>query len=270
MGRKDKKDVIPISERTNFMNRAFDESWSMYRIQGGIETIPRAIVDNLNGSENISMNLNSPCDQIEFNENGVKLSINGKSEESSHVISTLPAFTLAKLLKNQHPLLADELQGIPYVDVAVINLLYAKENLLKQPGFGVLVAPCENVPILGIIFDSCITDSKGNTVLTVMSGGRFFDKYYGKDSSKEFVLKAALEGISKILKINDKPDVSEVYIHRQCIPQYIVGHHSRVEKIRKYISEKKLPLSIGGAASDGVGVNDVILSSKNIVNSLKI
>lgn len=254
------------------MNRAFDESWSMYRMggTGGIETIPRAIVNKLQGAENIQMNLNSPCDQIEFNGSEVKLSINGKIEHSSHVISALPAFSIGKLLKNQHPFLADELQSIPYVDVAVVNLLYAKENLLKQPGFGVLVAPCENLPILGIIFDSCITDSNGNTVLTVMSGGRFFDKYYGKDSSKEYILKQALEGISKILGINDKPDAQEVYLHRQCIPQYIVGHHARVERIRKYIAEKNLPLSLSGAAFDGVGVNDVILSSKKIVNSLEI
>jgi oxygen-dependent protoporphyrinogen oxidase len=239
-------------------------------MQGGIETIPRAIVDKLQGAENIQMNLNSPCDQIEFNGNNAKLSINGKVEESSHVISTLPAFTLAKLLKNQHPSLANELQGIPYVDVAVINLLYAKENLLKDQGFGVLVAPSENLPILGIIFDSCITDSNGNTVLTVMSGGRFFDKYYGQDSSKEFVLKKALEGISKILKIDEKPDAHEVYVHRQCIPQYNVGHHARIERIRKYVAEKNLPLSLGGAAFNGVGVNDVIFASKKIVNALKI
>lgn len=252
------------------MNRAKNEGWSMYRIQGGIETIPKAIVDTLQGTSNIEMNLNSPCDQIEFNGNEAKVSINGTAHASSHVISTLPAFTLAKLLKSQHPTLSDELNSIPYVDVAVINLLYAKENLLKDQGFGVLVAPSENLSILGIIFDSCITDSNGNTVLTVMSGGRFFDKYYGKDSSKEFILKAALENISKILKIDVKPDAHEVYLHRQCIPQYIVGHHARVQRIRKYIAEKKLPLSLGGAGFDGVGVNDVIYSSKNIVNQLEI
>jgi protoporphyrinogen/coproporphyrinogen III oxidase len=156
------------------------------------------------------------------------------------------------------------------VDVAVINLLYSKENLLKDQGFGVLVAPSENLPILGIIFDSCITDSKGNTILTVMSGGRFFDKYYGQDSSKEFILKTAIENVSKILKIQETPDHSEVFVHRQCIPQYTLGHHARVERIRKYISENQLPLSLGGAAFDGVGVNDVIYSSKNIANQIQL
>ena len=113
----------------------------MYRIQGGIETIPRAIVDELENNSNIEMNLNSPCEQIIFNGDEAKLKINGNTHETSHIVSTLPAFTLSGLLREQHPVLADELQKIPYVDVAVINLLYAKEDLLKEKGFGVLIAP---------------------------------------------------------------------------------------------------------------------------------
>jgi protoporphyrinogen/coproporphyrinogen III oxidase len=83
-------------------------------------------------------------------------------------------------------------------------------------------------------------------------------------------LETALENISKILNITSKPDNYEVNLHRQCIPQYTVGHFERVENIRKYITTKKLPLSLCGAAYDGVGVNDVVFSSKNIANNLKI
>lgn len=267
LGRNDKKPE-PIV-KTEFMSRANNEGWSMYRIQDGLEKIPQAIVAKMQNESNIELNLNSLCDQITFKGNEVSLSVNGSTHSTNHIISTLPAFTLAKLLKEHHPILSNELSSIQYVDVGVINLLYKKDDLLKQPGFGVLVAPCENIPILGIIFDSCITDSKGNTILTVMSGGRFFDKYYSKDSSKEFLLKTALENVSKILKIDVSPDASEVYLHHQCIPQYTLGHHAKVERIRKYIADHKLPLSLGGAAFDGVGVNDVIYSSKNIVNQLK-
>lgn len=269
LGRHDKKpEKIPIV-KTEFMRSASVEGWSMYRIQDGLEKIPQAIVDSLQHYQNCELNLNSPCDQITFKGNEVSLSINGSTQSTNHVISTLPAFSLAPMIKEQHPTLSNELENIQYVDVAVINLLYSKPDLLQKQGFGVLVAPCENLPVLGIIFDSCITDSKGNTVLTVMAGGSFFEKYYSKDSSKEFLLKTALENVSKILKIDEKPDIYDVHLHRKCIPQYKIGHHARVERIRKYIADHKLPLSVGGAAFDGVGVNDVIYSSKNIVNQLE-
>lgn len=255
---------------TELIKRSKRELWSIYRIQDGIEKIPQTLVNKFNEMPNFELNLNSGCDQITFKGDEVLLSVNGSTHSTNHVISTMPAFALAKLLKEQHPKLSEELASIKYVNVAVINLLYSEPNLLKTPGFGVLVAPSENLPILGIIFDSCITDNKGNTVLTVMSGGSFFDKFFSKDSSKEFLRKSAIENVSKILKINATPDIADVYLHQQCIPQYTLGHHAKVERIRKYITDHKLPLSLGGAAFDGVGVNDVIYSSKNLVNELNL
>jgi oxygen-dependent protoporphyrinogen oxidase len=271
---KSRKDIkfdpnAPVAN-TEFLNRAKIEGWSLYRMQDGIEMIPKKIVERLEQDENIEMNLSSPCEQITFKNDEVHMLINGSTHVSRHLISTLPSFTLAKLIEHQHPILAKELKAIQYVDVNVINLLYNNEDLLKEKGFGVLVAPSENLGVLGVIFDSCIVDSKNNTVLTVMSGGKWFDKWYGKDSSHEYVRKVALENISKILKIDEQPDVSEVHVNRQCIPQYVVGHHARVERIRKYIAENKLPISLGGAAFDGVGVNDVIMSSRNIVQQLSL
>lgn len=254
---------------SDFSKRATNEGWSIYRIQDGIENIPKQIVEKLANNDNFELNLNSPCEQITFKNNEVHFTINGISHKTDHIVSTLPSFALAKLIEHQHPYLAAELKMINYVDVAVINLLY-KQDLLKVKGFGALVAPSEKLPILGIIFDSCITDSKNNTVMTVMSGGKWFEKWYGKNSSDEYLLQVALENISKILGIDAKPDITEVHLNRQCIPQYEVGHFKRIDNIRKYVKDNNLPLSLGGAAYDGVGVNDVILSSKNIVNELNV
>lgn len=265
-GRKDAKVEVPM-DQTNFMRRAKIEGWSMYRMQDGIEAIPRGIIEALDGCENIEMEANQKCEKIEFSGTEVKMTVNGTAVPTQHVISTIPSFALAKIIQG-HPILTQELSSIPYVDVAVINLLYKKENLLKEQGFGVLVAPSENLPILGVIFDSCIVDSNQNTVLTVMSGGKWFEKHYGMNSTKEQLLSGALDGVAKILDIHEKPDVAEVHLNRQCIPQYVVGHHQRVERIRSYVKDKKLPLSLGGAAFDGVGVNDVIMSAKNIANGV--
>ncbi|KAG5672713.1 hypothetical protein PVAND_002815 [Polypedilum vanderplanki] len=267
--RKEKvQDANAVTANTEFTKRAKIEGWSIYRMQDGVEIIPKKIVEHLQNNENVELNLNSTCERITFKNDEVHILINGNTQISKHLISTLPSFTLGNLLEHQHPILAKELKSIQYVDVAVINLLYNNEDLLKQKGFGVLVAPSENLGVLGVIFDSCIVDSKNNTVLTVMSGGKWFDKHYGKDSSIQNIEKVALENISKILDIHEKPDVCLTHLNRQCIPQYIVGHHARIERIRKYIAENKLSLSLGGAASDGVGVNDVILSSKRIAEQL--
>ena len=42
------------------------------------------------------------------------------------------------------------------------------------------------------------------------------------------------------------------------IPQYVVGHNDRVEKIRHYVDHNRLSLDLVGASFDGVSVNDCV------------
>lgn len=75
--------------------------------------------------------------------------------------------------------MAKELAGIPFVDVAVVNLAY-KGKRLEKDAFGFLIPPSQKVPILGVIFDSCNFDAGDWTVLTVMMGGAWFNEYFSK------------------------------------------------------------------------------------------
>lgn len=246
--------------------RSVAERWSIYSMKNGMETLPKALSNHLS-SNNVELNLNSKCENIEFHQNGVKITIDGKMYETNCLISSLPAFELGKLVQRQHPILAKDLLDIPYVDVAVINLQFDCDDLLKTPGFGFLVPPSENLSILGVIYDSCCFDMGKNTVLTVMMGGRFFQDRLGTSNEKDLYDKAIRE-INSILKIDQKPKTVKINILNKCIPQYVVGHHERIDRIMNYIHENKMPLKVCGTAYDGVGVNDAIYSAKVAVDSL--
>ncbi|XP_075150177.1 protoporphyrinogen oxidase [Haematobia irritans] len=248
---------------------ALKNKWSMYRVNNGLETLPNSLANHLK-DKNVEINLASECREILFGENSVRLNIKGQDMETKHIISSIPAFKLAACIKNQHPGLAGQLLAIPYVDVAVVNLQYTNKDVLKQPAFGFLVPPLEKRPILGVIFDSCVFDMENNTVLTVMMGGKWFEQYYGKDPTQKELLDIALREVSQILGIDQKPKLSRVHILKKCIPQYNVGHKQRVQDIRRYIQRYKLPLSLCGAAYDGVGINDVILSARMSVEKLQL
>uniref|UniRef100_A0A1B0GNK9 Protoporphyrinogen oxidase n=1 Tax=Phlebotomus papatasi TaxID=29031 RepID=A0A1B0GNK9_PHLPP len=250
-------------------NRAKAEKWSIYSLQGGLETLPRALESHLQ-AENVLTRTNKDCLGITFRPNGAELTFREGVEEVDSVISALPSYKLAELVRNQHPELSEMLSGIPYVDVGVVNMHYSSGNVLKEQGFGFLAAPAEKIPILGVIFDSCCFDLGSNTVLTVMMGGAWFREYFGATPTEEDLLATAQTYLKKILKIDQKPTSTKVNILRKCIPQYIVGHHDRVEAIRKYLVTQKLPLHLCGAAYDGVGINDVILSAKTAVEAYKV
>lgn len=251
----------PVISHT-LANRAKDERWSIYSLDGGLEIFPRKLAVFLQRRD-VKIKLHSECEKIEFQNDGiVEVTCGGEVKDTSYIVSSIPSYKLATTVKDQHPILSNYLTTIPYVDVAVINFQYNDPNLIKQPGFGVLVPPIEKLPILGIIFDSCCFDMPNHTVLTVMMGGHWFRELFGNDPDPAKLQKIAQENIERILGISSEPTLAKVNILKKCIPQYTVGHVARVKAIREYIREKKLPIGLCGASYDGVGVNDVILSAR--------
>ncbi|EDW81537.1 uncharacterized protein Dwil_GK12118 [Drosophila willistoni] len=261
------KPGIFAQEQTKMYLQSKQEKWAMYGMDGGLEQLPRALRKYL-GENDVNVQLSNPCRNLTFSDNGVRLSLRDADLPVDHVISSLPAYRLAALVKQQHPSLSAQLLDIPYVDVVVVNIQFEGNNLLKQNGFGLLVPPCEQLPVLGVIFDSCCFDMDGNTILTVMMGGRWFDQWFSDQPSPKKLLDTALRYVRQILEIKEDPKFCRVHTHHKCIPQYTVGHKHRVANIRKYIKTYKLPLSLCGAAFDGVGINDVILSARRQVEAL--
>ncbi|XP_060648029.1 protoporphyrinogen oxidase [Drosophila nasuta] len=262
------KDKIQVE--SNLYKRACKEKWAMYSLEDGLEQLPRSLRKYLT-ERNVNVQLNSKCHNLRFNgADKAVMSFKNTDVPVSHVVSSLPAYQLAQLTKAQHPSLSAQLLSIPYVDVVVVNLQYDNDQLLKHNGFGLLVPPVENLPVLGIIFDSCCFDMAGNTVITVMMGGHWFDKWFGQQPppSQKELRDVAQQQVRRILGIMEDPKFSRVHTLHKCIPQYTVGHKRRVQGIREYIKSYKLPLSLCGAAYDGVGINDVILSARNQVDNL--
>lgn len=267
--KNEKNPPIVNGSKSLLVKRSKEEKWSIYSLASGLEEFPKALTKHLEAEKNVKIQLNEKCTSIEFTKDTTsqKVIVNS-NHETDRIISSIPSYTLAPLVAKQHPQLADDLQGIPFVNVAVVNLHYASKDLLKYNGFGLLTPPSENLPILGVIFDSCCFEMGDNTVLTVMMGGHWFNQRFGPNPSESDLRQIAIEQIRNILDIQETPTTTKVNILKNCIPQYVIGHHDRVARIRQYILDRKLPLQLCGSSYDGVGVNDVILSARNAVGEV--
>ncbi|KAJ1527775.1 hypothetical protein ONE63_007730 [Megalurothrips usitatus] len=254
------KSSVPKPLPGTLAYKAKQERWSVWSLEGGLEILPQTMLKHIQ-SGGVEVNLNGKCSKITFNDEGALLTVGNKNFHAKNVISTVPAQRLAPMLADQHPMLSEELSRIPTVTVAVVNLAF-KGNVLNHDAFGFLIPPSEQKPILGVIFDTCSFPQNDFTVLTVMMGGRWFESRLGSSPSADNILNIALSEIRSILRISQEPCNHQVSVLKDCIPQYVVGHHDRVEKIRGYIQKHKLPLSLAGSSYDGVGVNDVIFSAK--------
>lgn len=160
--KKDKAPKPKNSPLTGLAKRSREERWSIWGLEGGLEELPLALKNHLNFKSNVTMKSETKCEEMTFKRNQVELLMNGKTEKFERVISSLSAKNLAPLLHRQHPQLSRELEAIPSSTVAVVNLQYSGD-VLPMEAFGFLVPPSQNLPILGVIFDSCVFESS-NTV----------------------------------------------------------------------------------------------------------
>uniref|UniRef100_A0A8C2EHF2 Protoporphyrinogen oxidase n=1 Tax=Cyprinus carpio TaxID=7962 RepID=A0A8C2EHF2_CYPCA len=175
---------------------------------------------------------------------------------------------LASVLPPAAQPLSEQLQSIASVNVAVVNLEY-EGFILPVTGFGHLVPSSEDPGLLGVVYDSVPFPQHNRsggltTRLTVMMGGAWFEQTFGHPDSvtKQTLLDRATQAVTSHLGVNSQPVWSCVALHKNCIPQYHLGHWKRLEKMRQYISNHNLPLTLAGASYDGVSVNDVIFSGR--------
>ncbi|CAH0551814.1 unnamed protein product [Brassicogethes aeneus] len=250
--------------------RARNEKWSVYSLNGGLETLTKTLSDKIRQHKTLELKMNSQCKEIKFGNPSASITLdNGSIQNHEHVISSIPSYQLSNLIKNSHPELSSLLNNIKYVSVCVINLMF-DENIIKKDGFGFLVPPKEKIPILGVIFDSCCFPNKTNkNVVTVMMGGKWFEEYFSHEMTEEELLTVATKYLKLTMNVKKDPVAYKVNLLKDCIPQYKVGHNENVHKIEDYIKKNNIPLTICGCSYYGVGVNDVILSTRNMVQKIQ-
>lgn len=162
--------------------------------------------------------------------------------------------------------------------VMVVNLYYSNPNLLKEEGFGYLIprsVPFEENPdcALGVIFASASSkgvtfdlkngvsqDTAPGTKLTLMFGGHYWDGWKEGDyPDHDTAIRMAQRTLQRHLGITDTPNIARSRLQVNAIPQYTVGHMTRMFELSKSVKEdfnKRLVLA--GNWYNGVGVNDCV------------
>lgn len=154
----------------------------------------------------------------------------------------------------------------------VVNLYYSDSNILSEHGFGYLIPrsiPYEQNPemALGVVFDSDASigqDTASGTKLTVMMGGHWWDDFtsYPDEEEGARMAKAVLR---RHLKIDVEPEYVHATLQKECIPQYTVGHESRMKKAhQELMTAFKGKLSVAGNSFTGVGLNDCVRSARDL------
>nr|XP_027806493.1 protoporphyrinogen oxidase isoform X4 [Marmota flaviventris] len=218
------------------IRQARAERWSQWSLRGGMETLPQTL-DTYLTSRGVSVLRGQPVCGLSLQAEGHwKVSLGDSSLEADHIISAIPASALSKLLPTEAAPLAQVLNTITAVSVAVVNLQYRGARLPVQVMLG------------------------GSWLQTLEASGCVL--------SQELFQKQAQEAVATQLGLKEPPSHCLVHLHKNCIPQYTLGHWQKLESAMKFLAAQRLPLTLAGASYEGVAVNDCIESGRQAAISV--
>jgi protoporphyrinogen/coproporphyrinogen III oxidase len=185
------------------------------------------------------------------------------------VIVSSEAHQAARLLRYLDPGLAHLLDDIPYASSATVTLAYRRADI-RHPldGFGFVVPRVERRPIIAATFSSVKYAGRapeGHALLRVFLGGALNESILTGDDAA--LLAMARAELADLLGATAEPLWSRVARHPRAMPQYHVGHLTRVETIERTVA--RYPgLRLAGGAYRGVGIADCVHSGEEAARVL--
>ncbi|MEU6281847.1 protoporphyrinogen oxidase [Streptomyces sp. NPDC047028] len=190
--------------------------------------------------------------------------------DADAVVVAVPARAAADLLRAEAPAAAAELAAVEYASMALITLAYRRADLTLPEGSGFLVPPVDGRTIKASTFASqkwgwIAADDPGVVVLRTSVGRHGETKVLQRDDAD--LVEVSRHDLREATGLTAVPLRSRVTRWTDGLPQYPVGHHARVARVREHVA--KLPgLAVCGAQYDGVGIPACIASGYAAVDQL--
>lgn len=180
-----------------------------------------------------------------------------------------PAPEQARILAPVHPGLAAEIEAIPYNSLAVCVLGYSLDDLPRIPtGFGYIAPHRLGRSVLGVVFSSAIFPQQSPTdhfQFRAMVGG--WNRAEMVERSDSEIVEAVRDDLRTTLGVEAPPAFDWVCRWPRAIPQYIVGHQARIDRIERM--RASLPgLFLTGNAYRGVSLADCVSASNDLASTI--
>jgi oxygen-dependent protoporphyrinogen oxidase len=189
--------------------------------------------------------------------------------DADGVVLAVPGFSAGQLLDGiDADWLADDHYDIAYSSSAVVTLGY-EEDEVSHPldGYGYLVSRSEGSDVLACTWTSSKWQGRapaGKVLLRVFAG-RFGGSNITEETDRA-LLKLARNEV-RTLGIKARPSLTRIHRWVDGMPQYVLGHLERLERIDAHLAQHP-GLALAGAAYRGVGIPDCIRSGEEAAESV--
>lgn len=219
---------------------------ALFSFRGGTKTLIAALTKALQDS----IHFEEEAIRVEKLGNTFEVFTNKTSYKADAVIVALSPKQAGGLLD------CKILKELEMTSLCMVRLGYEKD-LLPFKGFGVLVPSREQMPLLGVIFDSCLFPSENEAMQTRLTA------MLPLGSHPE---ETAISFVRDHLKIAERPSLVEQTVCKEAIFLPQIGHKQKMEEVLASLPENLL---LAGNYLDGVSVNDCIRSGFTAAKKLQ-
>ncbi len=240
-------------------------------IRGGIGTLPLAVADSVRARGGEILTRTPVTELRRTPEGGWQVRSGEREWRADAVVLAAPAPAAARLLRAENPAAAAELDGVEYASMALITLAYRRDETALPDGSGFLVPPVDGRTIKASTFASqkwgWIAEENPDLVVLRTSVGRYGETEILQRDDTELA-DVSRQDLKAATGLDATPVATRVTRWDDGLPQYPVGHHARVARVREHIA--RLPgLAVCGAPYDGVGIPACIASAYAAVDQLR-
>jgi oxygen-dependent protoporphyrinogen oxidase len=238
-------------------------------IDGGVGTLPLAVAESVRerGGEILT---GTPVTELRRAPSGWRVVAGDRVRHADAVVLAVPAPAAAGLLRAEAPAAAAELAAVEYASRALVTLAYRRADVTLPEGSGFLVPPVDGHTIKASTFASqkwgWIADRNPGLLVLRTSVGRHGETEILRRDDAHLV-DVSRHDLREATGLDATPVETRVTRWRDGLPQYPVGHHARVARIRDHVG--RLPgLAVCGAPYDGVGIPACIASAYAAVDQI--
>ncbi|MEU0104586.1 protoporphyrinogen oxidase [Streptomyces sp. NPDC006251] len=245
-------------------------------IQGGVGTLPLAVAESVRarGGEILT---GAPVTELrrEARQDAAgeawRVIAGDRVLHADAVVLAVPAPAAARLLRAESPGAAAELDTVEYASMALVTLAYRRAGTALPDGSGFLVPPVDGRTIKASTFASrkwgWIAEENPDLLVLRTSVGRYGETDILRRDDEELV-EVSRHDLKAATGLDATPVATRVTRWDDGLPQYPVGHHARVARVREHVA--RLPgLAVCGAPYDGVGIPACIASAYAAVDQIQ-
>jgi oxygen-dependent protoporphyrinogen oxidase len=247
-------------------SRGDDDGPVFATVTDGLGVLPAALVE----ASGATVRLRTPAHALRRTARGFEVSAGPVAAPevipADAVLVAAPAQKAARLLGEVAPAAVEPLAGIPYASMAVVAMAFPAQEV--DAGSGLLVPPVAGRLVKGVTVSSAKwSHLAGGGLLVRASVGRYRDEAELQRPDDELTA-AVVADVADLLRLaRAEPVEARLVRWGGGLPQYLVGHQSRVDAVRAAVSEVPR-LAIAGAAFRGVGVPACIRDAQHAVQAL--